>query len=215
MIASPRPVVFPLYWKVVFFELWQCSAGDVTCWILVTWLCSLHRWKIKTITLKKMLSLKDKSERKDTLVWTNAHMRKLPYLPMNFHSIHCAVWNLYSNKSFLLVRFEFEWISPVYPPNINMEAPCTWQEKINNKLYRQRTQNYRTKDDTWLHLSNVHYMLLLFTTLTGTEHKWFSKTPAMLQRGCVQPETFMHAEVRTILDWNAAMIGSKLSVNTA
>jgi hypothetical protein len=27
VIASPRPVVLPLSWKVVFFELWQCSAG--------------------------------------------------------------------------------------------------------------------------------------------------------------------------------------------
>jgi hypothetical protein len=28
-IASPRPVVFPLSWKVVFFELWQCSSRGV------------------------------------------------------------------------------------------------------------------------------------------------------------------------------------------
>jgi len=81
----------------------------------------------------------------DMVVWTNSHMWKLPYLPMNFHSIHCAVWNLYSNKSFLLVRFEFEWISPVYPPNINMETPCTWQENINNKLYRQQPQTSESK----------------------------------------------------------------------
>jgi hypothetical protein len=27
-IASPRPVVFPLSWKVVFFELWQCFSSS-------------------------------------------------------------------------------------------------------------------------------------------------------------------------------------------
>jgi hypothetical protein len=30
-IASPRPVVFPLSWKVVFFGLWQWSAGGAIC----------------------------------------------------------------------------------------------------------------------------------------------------------------------------------------
>ena len=38
------------------------------------------------------------------------------YLPSNFHSTHCPVLNLYSNRSFLLVRLQLEWMSPVYPP---------------------------------------------------------------------------------------------------
>jgi hypothetical protein len=35
VIASPRPVVFPLFWKVVFFELWQCFAWGVI-WVVKT-----------------------------------------------------------------------------------------------------------------------------------------------------------------------------------
>jgi len=30
-IASPRPVVFPISWKVVFFELWWCSSRGAIC----------------------------------------------------------------------------------------------------------------------------------------------------------------------------------------
>jgi len=152
------------------------------------------------------------------VVWTKSHMWKLPYLPMNFHSIHCALWNLYSNKSFLLVRFEFEWISPVYPPNINMEAPCTWQEKINNKLYRQHPQT-----------ANISKMIHDYVFQMHTKHfyylsYWMAHTKTMSQHNVccavimdtsLQRVMFMHVEVFNILECYAVPIGSKLSINTA
>jgi hypothetical protein len=44
VIASPQPVVFPLSWKVVFFRLWQCSAGGAIYWTsFIDWrLCNIH-----------------------------------------------------------------------------------------------------------------------------------------------------------------------------
>jgi hypothetical protein len=40
-IASPRPVAFPLSWKVVFFELWRCSSGGAILWCTANKILSL------------------------------------------------------------------------------------------------------------------------------------------------------------------------------
>lgn len=66
------------------------------------------------------------------------------HLPSYFHSTHCPLANLYSNRSFLLVRFELEWISPVYPPKMKAQYTALikkccyflvyWKEGL-NKLY--------------------------------------------------------------------------------
>jgi hypothetical protein len=55
----------------------------------------------------------------------------------------------------------------------------------------------------------------IITKLTGTEHNGSAKWLLWHNEGRVKSEMFMHAEVCTILDWYATMIGSKLSINTA
>lgn len=58
------------------------------------------------------------------------HSDWVTHLPSYFHSTHCPLANLYSNRSFLLVKFEFEWMSPVYPPK--MKEYCIYSSDTLN-----------------------------------------------------------------------------------